>query len=156
MDPDLTFENPWDSEEGRRARENRFRRLAGGTGPIADFAADVVAGRRAPHELLTHAPAAEEINKRFGSCAKLWDRLAPAGRGRLAEQAPEIIRRMVTEHAGKDGEAQPPAESRPSDVPRAAEPPRARRRPRPTEDELDDEAEAFNGPFLLGRRPDGS
>lgn len=138
MNPDLTIENPWDSEEGRRARETRFRRLAGGTGPIADFAADVLAGRREPHELLTHGPAAEEIHKQFRAGTKLWDRLAGAERARITERAPEIIRGMVAEHAGESVEA-------------PAEQPRARRRPRPPEDEFDED-EAFNRSFLLGRR----
>jgi hypothetical protein len=38
-------DNPWDTEQGRAARAEEFRRLARGEGVLAEFAREVLAGR---------------------------------------------------------------------------------------------------------------
>ena len=45
--------NPFDTPAGRQAQLAEYRLLATGTGPIADFAAEVLAGRAQPRDLVT-------------------------------------------------------------------------------------------------------
>jgi hypothetical protein len=52
--------NPFDTSIGRQARLARFRLLAAGTGPVADFAKEVVAGRADPRDLLTTSWVVED------------------------------------------------------------------------------------------------
>lgn len=99
-------ENPWRTSEGARARDQLFRRLAGGEGPVADFAKDVVSGERRPEELLTYWPATEEINNRLTACARLWDRLPDAVRNEAIRQAPRTLRAYVRDLAAES--ADPP------------------------------------------------
>lgn len=97
-------ENPWRTAEGAKAREQLFRRLAAGEGPLADFAKDVVAGTRCPEELLTYSPAGEEITTRLTACARLWDRLPAAVRNEAIRQAPETLRAYVDDLAAEPPE----------------------------------------------------
>jgi hypothetical protein len=52
--------NPFDTATGRQARLTQFRLLAAGTGPVADFAKEVVAGRANPRDLLTTSWVVED------------------------------------------------------------------------------------------------
>lgn len=45
--------NPFDTPAGRRAQLAEYRLLATGSGPMADFAAEVLAGRAQPRDLVT-------------------------------------------------------------------------------------------------------
>jgi hypothetical protein len=45
--------NPFDTPAGQRAQLAEYRLLATGSGPMADFAAEVLAGRARPRDLVT-------------------------------------------------------------------------------------------------------
>ncbi|HKN95862.1 MAG TPA: hypothetical protein VJX10_02000 [Pseudonocardiaceae bacterium] len=92
-------DNPWRTPDGARAREHLFRRLAGGDGPIADFAKDVLAGDRRPEELFTYSPATEEITTRLAACARLWHRLPAPIRNEAIDQAPDTLQAYVRDLA---------------------------------------------------------
>lgn len=94
-------DNPWRTLAGARAREHLFRRLAGGEGPIADFAKDVLSGDRRPEELFTYSPASEEITTRLAACARLWHRLPDRTRNAAIQQAHQTLQAYVHDLAAE-------------------------------------------------------
>lgn len=87
----MTIENPWQTTEGALARQNLFRRMAVGEGPLADFAKDVLSGDRQPRDLLTYSPVTETITTRLAACARLWHALDAQTRESLIGQGQEIL-----------------------------------------------------------------
>ncbi|MQA11697.1 MAG: hypothetical protein GEU98_24745 [Pseudonocardiaceae bacterium] len=134
-----------DGEVGVAAWQNMFRLLAAtGSGATTDFATDVVAGLREPHELLTYTPAVEEDRSGLDALPNLLDRLPQADLDALRAQAPNIVRRVADELATMDVEAVEAELS--AATPSAPVPERAAS---PTDDRWsDDDDDYFSGSFL--------
>lgn len=120
----MTFIDPADSPNWPAARHNMLRLLAAsGTRAAADFAKDVLAGTRQPHELLSHRPVADELSGQGAAFRLLLDKIPPAELRELRAHAQEAVRHEVDELASLDIEAteaelraaaEPPRESRPA------------------------------------------
>ncbi|MFD8495541.1 hypothetical protein [Amycolatopsis sp. NPDC059657] len=119
----MTFIDPADNVNWPVARHNMMRLLAAsGPGAGADFAKDVLAGARQPHELLSHRPIADELAEQGTAFRRLLDKIPPAELRELHAHAEEAVRREVDELASLDIEAaeaelraasEPTRESRP-------------------------------------------
>jgi hypothetical protein len=121
--------NPWDSPAADRARLTLFRALASGSGAMADFAKDVVAGTRSPRDVLTTPWAVEEDLDDLMADVTRFSELPEADRATTEEEALALVERHLAT----------------LDPDRAdLEPPRVEPRRRPVEDPPDDE----RGPFL--------
>ncbi|RZQ60320.1 hypothetical protein EWH70_30160 [Amycolatopsis suaedae] len=81
-----------------------MRLLAATGGPSGDFAAEVVAGRRQPHELLAHGPVREELLVQAQGLSRLIDALPAEVRQRLAAEAWAGLEQQVAELATMDAE----------------------------------------------------
>ncbi|EME52394.1 hypothetical protein H074_32844 [Amycolatopsis decaplanina DSM 44594] len=116
-----------------------MRLLAATGGPAGDFAAEVLAGRRQPHELLAHGPVLDEFVEEARGWWKLLDALPAEERERLAAGAWSSLERQVGEMATLD------ADTAVADLEelatRAQAPPAPSRRPRPRDDEDEDWAD---------------
>ncbi|MEV7552881.1 hypothetical protein AB0N89_24995 [Amycolatopsis sp. NPDC089917] len=120
----MTSIDPADSPHWPAARHNMLRLLAAsGTGAGADFAKDVLAGKRQSRELLSHRPVADELSAQGAALRRLLDKIPPAELRELRAHAQEAVRREVDELANLDVEAaeaelravaEPPRESRPA------------------------------------------
>jgi hypothetical protein len=97
--------NPFDTATGRQARLTQFRLLAKGTGPVADFAKEVVAGRANSRDLLTTSWVVEDWlddvqaeADRFRDSPDAQDEWTP-------EQAEEFLERHLAGVASIDVDA---------------------------------------------------
>ena len=117
--------NPWDSPAADRARMNLFRALAEGSGALADFAKDVVAGTRSPRDVLTARWAVEEDIDDLMADVVRFSELPEAERATTEQEALALVERHL---AALD----------------PVDPPRTEPRPSPVDDPPDDE----RGPFL--------
>ncbi|MFI6304024.1 hypothetical protein ACIBCH_19295 [Amycolatopsis thailandensis] len=121
----MTHLDPADNPGWPTARHNMMRLLAAsGTGAGADFAKDVLAGTRRPHELLAHRPVTDELAEQGAALRRLLDKIPPAEVRELRALAQDAVRREVEELASLDIEAAeaelrtasgPPRESRPDE-----------------------------------------
>ncbi|MFJ8916623.1 hypothetical protein [Amycolatopsis sp. NPDC102389] len=93
---------PFDSEQGERARQTVMRLLAATGGAAGDFAGEVLAGRRRPHELLAHGPILDEFVQEARGWWKLLDALPAEERQRLGAEAWSSFERQVGELATLD------------------------------------------------------
>ncbi|MFI7121237.1 hypothetical protein [Amycolatopsis sp. NPDC049868] len=98
----MTGHDPFDSEQGERARQTVMRLLAATGGAAGDFAGEVLAGRRRPHELLAHGPLLDEFVRDARGWWKLLDALPAEERQRLAAEAWSSFERQVGELATLD------------------------------------------------------
>ncbi|WP_235213307.1 hypothetical protein [Amycolatopsis sp. MJM2582] len=98
----MTGHGPFDSEQGERARQAVMRLLAATGGAAGDFAGEVLAGRRRPHELLAHGPLLDEFVRDAQGWWKLVDALPAEQRQRLAAEAWPSLERQVGELATLD------------------------------------------------------
>lgn len=102
----MTLIDPADSPNWPAARHNMLRLLAAsGTGAGADFAKDILAGARQPHELLSHRPVTDELVEQGAAFRRLLDKIPPAELRELHAHAQEAVRREVDELASLDIEA---------------------------------------------------
>lgn len=123
----MTLIDPADNVNWPTARHNMLRLLAAsGTGAGADFAKDILAGARQPHELLSYRPVTDELAAQGAAFRQLLDKIPPADLQELHADAQDAVRREVDELASLDIEAaeaelraasEPTRESRP-DAPR--------------------------------------
>ncbi len=131
--------DPFDSEQGERARQTAMRLLAATGGAAGDFAAEVVAGRRQPHELLAHRPVLDEFVQEAKGWWQVIDALPAEERRRLAADAWSSLERQVGELAALDADA---AVAELEELAaRAQTPPEPSRRSRPRDDEDEDWSE---------------
>ncbi|MER7864062.1 hypothetical protein ABTX61_33500 [Amycolatopsis japonica] len=98
----MTGHGPFDSEQGERAQRTMMRLLAATGGAAGDFAGEVLAGRRRPHELLAHGPLLDEFVQDAQGWWKLVDALPAEERQRLAAEALPSLERQVGELATLD------------------------------------------------------
>lgn len=98
----MTGHGPFDGEQGERARQTVMRLLAATGGAAGDFAGEVLAGRRRPHELLAHGPVVDEFAEDARGWWKLIDALPAEERQRLAAEAWSSLERQVGELATMD------------------------------------------------------
>jgi len=98
----VTGHGPFDGEQGERARQTVMRLLAATGGAAGDFAGEVLAGRRRPHELLAHGPVVDEFAEDARGWWKLIDALPAEERQRLAAEAWSSLERQVGELATMD------------------------------------------------------
>jgi hypothetical protein len=125
--------NPFATAEGEQAQRNLFRALAEvDDGAMADFAKEVVAGRRTPRDLLTEGWAVESVMGETLAAIDRFHRLPETERAALVAAGPAFLDEYVAGLAAVDVEAEPAP----------APPPAPSRRAR---DEDDDEP----GPSLL-------
>lgn len=92
-------DNPWDTEQGRLAQVERFRRLAEGDGALADFAKDVVSGRAAPRDLLSSTVLDERILTKLHAAVDQWNALPESTRERLVADSDTTTRERIAELA---------------------------------------------------------
>ncbi|WP_245191831.1 hypothetical protein [Amycolatopsis azurea] len=127
------------SEEGERARRTVMRLLAATGGPAGDFAAEVLSGRRRPHELLAHGPVLDEFVQEARGWWQIIDALPAEDREQLAVGAWSSLERQVGEMATLDADAAV------ADLEELAAqvrtPPAPSRRSRPSDDEDEDWAD---------------
>ncbi|QXV62802.1 hypothetical protein CVV72_04565 [Amycolatopsis sp. TNS106] len=114
-----------------------MRLLAATGGAAGDFAGEVLAGRRRPHELLAHGPVLDEFVQEARGWWRIIDALPAEERQRLAGEAWSSLERQVGELATLDVD-DAVAELEKLSAP-APEPPA--RKPRPRDDEDDDWSE---------------
>jgi hypothetical protein len=101
----VTAHSPFDTERGAQARDTMLRLLAATGGAAGDFAEEVVAGRRQPHELLTHGPVVDEFVEEARGWWRLIDGLPAEQRHRLAADAWTSLEQQVGELADLDVDA---------------------------------------------------
>jgi hypothetical protein len=101
----VTAHSPFDTERGAQARDTMLRLLAATGGAAGDFAGEVVAGRRQPHELLTHGPVVDEFVEEAREWWRLIDALPAEQRNRLAADAWTSLEQQVGELADLDVDA---------------------------------------------------
>lgn len=101
----MTAANPFESAHGERARTAVFQLLAATGGAAGDFAEDVLAGRRQPHELLAHRPVLEEFLHEARGWRQVLDALPAEERHRLARDAATSLEHQVEELATLDVDA---------------------------------------------------
>ncbi|WP_236725093.1 hypothetical protein [Amycolatopsis orientalis] len=94
--------DPFDSEQGERARQTAMRLLAATGGAAGDFAAEVLAGRRQAYELLAHRPVLDEFVQEARGWWQIIDALPAEDRQRLAADAWSSLERQVDELATLD------------------------------------------------------
>jgi hypothetical protein len=124
--------NPFATAAGEQAQRTLFRALAAGDdGALADFAKEVVSGRRTPRDLLTQGWAVESVMGETVAEIDKFHRLPETERTALVAAGPAFLDEYVSGLAALDVEAEPT-------------PPPARPRPR-SRDEDDDE----QGPSML-------
>ncbi|MBB5802026.1 hypothetical protein F4560_001794 [Saccharothrix ecbatanensis] len=101
--------NPFTTAEGEQAQRNLFRALAAADdGAMADFAKEVVAGRRSPRDLLTQGWAVESVMDETLAAVDKFHRLPEAEREVLVEEGPAFLEEYVAGLAGMDVEPTPP------------------------------------------------
>jgi hypothetical protein len=101
--------NPFTTAEGEQAQRNLFRALAAvDDGAMADFAKEVVAGRRSPRDLLTQGWAVESVMDETLAAVDKFHRLPEAEREVLVEEGPAFLEEYVAGLAGMDVEPTPP------------------------------------------------
>ncbi|WP_033443375.1 hypothetical protein [Saccharothrix sp. NRRL B-16314] len=109
--------NPFATAEGEQAQRNLFRALAAADdGAMADFAKEVVAGRRSPRDLLARGWAVESVMDETLAAVDRFHRLPETERTMLVAEGPAFLDEYVAGLAGVDVEAElrpPPAPSRP-------------------------------------------
>ncbi|XVV05163.1 hypothetical protein ACQPW3_07115 [Actinosynnema sp. CA-248983] len=81
------MENPWGTPAGLRAQQVRLTHLAAGSGEIADFAREVVAGRASTRDLLYTSALSDRALQPVRDLVERWHRLPPADRARLEVEA---------------------------------------------------------------------
>lgn len=101
----MTTQNPFESEDGERARGTLLRLLAATGGAAGDFAEEVLAGRRQPHELLAHGPVLDEFVQEARGWWQVIDALPAEQRQRLGADAWSSLEQQVGELAGLDVDA---------------------------------------------------
>ena len=97
--------NPFESERGERVRGTMLQLLAAAGGAAGDFAEDVLAGRRQPHELLAHGPVLDEFVQEARGWWQVIDALPAEQRQRLAADAWTSLEQQVDELADLDVDA---------------------------------------------------
>lgn len=116
------MENPWGTPAGLRAQEVRAKALAAGSGEVAEFAREVVAGRASSRDLLFTSALSDRALQPVRDLVEQWHRLPPADRARLeAEAANDTADRIAALNALPADALEPP----PAERPHAAEPPPA-------------------------------
>jgi hypothetical protein len=101
--------NPFATAEGEQAQRNLFRALAAvDDGAMADFAKEVVAGRRSPRDLLAQGWAVESVMDETLAAVDKFHRLPEAERAALVEEGPAFLEEYVAGLAGLDAELTPP------------------------------------------------
>ncbi|KFU78778.1 hypothetical protein SAMN04489729_0148 [Amycolatopsis lurida] len=133
----MTGHELFGSEQGERARQTAMRLLAATGGAAGDFAGEVLAGRRRPHELLAHGPVLDEFVQEARGWWRIIDALPAEERQRLAGEAWSSLERQVGELATLDAD-EAVAELEKLSAPAQDPPPRTRR---PRDDEDDDWSE---------------
>lgn len=91
--------NPWDTEQGRIARAEMFRRLAQGDGELADFAKDVVAGRASPRDLITSNVLSDGFMDTLRTAVEKWHELPDGDREERVAGADTAMRERITQLA---------------------------------------------------------
>jgi hypothetical protein len=91
--------NPWDTEQGRIARAETFRRLAQGDGELADFAKDVVAGRASPRDLVTSNVLSDGFMDTLRVAVEKWHELPDDDREHRVAGADTAMRERITQLA---------------------------------------------------------
>ncbi|GAA0252903.1 hypothetical protein GCM10010492_61860 [Saccharothrix mutabilis subsp. mutabilis] len=112
------MENPWSTPAGRRAQELRTTALAAGSGEVAEFAREVVAGRASSRDLLFTSALSDRALQPVRDLVERWHRLPPADRARLeAEAANDTAARIAALNAlPADALEPPPADALPADA----------------------------------------
>ncbi|MBE1574215.1 hypothetical protein ACFORH_34390 [Amycolatopsis roodepoortensis] len=128
----MTGHEIFGSEQGERARQTVMRLLAATGGAAGDFAGEVLAGRRRPHELLAHGPVLDEFVQEARDWWRIIDALPAEERQRLAGEAWSSLERQVGELATLD------ADDAVAKLEKLSAP---ARKPRPRDDEDDDWSE---------------
>ncbi|NUT91505.1 MAG: hypothetical protein HOY78_05685 [Saccharothrix sp.] len=155
------MENPWATPAGLRAQQARTVRLAAGSGEVADFAREVLAGRASSRDLLYTSALSDRALQPVRDLVDRWHRLPPADRARVEAEATTALEDRIaalntlpTEPAADapvvDG---PPEPSAPSESPVAPASPASTgqgwsRRSRPARRPSDDPDEDEGRPFL--------
>lgn len=88
-------DNPWNTEQGRIARAETFRRLAQGDGELADFAKDVVAGRASPRELITSTVLSDGFLEPLRAAVDTWHALPDTDREQRVADADAAMRERI-------------------------------------------------------------
>ncbi|WP_309115028.1 hypothetical protein [Saccharothrix sp.] len=109
------MENPWATPAGLRAQQVRLTHLAAGSGEIADFAREVVAGRASTRDLLYASALSDRALQPVRDLVEQWHRLSAADRARLeAEAANDVEDRIAALNTLPD-QAPPAADAPPAD-----------------------------------------
>jgi hypothetical protein len=138
--------NPFESEQGERVRETMMRLLAATGGAAGDFAGEVLAGRRQPHELLVHGPVLDELVQEARGWWQLIDALPAEQRQRLSADAWTGLEQQIGELATLDVDAAvAELHELAGRAPEAAPPPN--RSSRDSNDDGDDDA-WYDRPYL--------
>lgn len=125
----MTVENPWATPAGLRAQQARTVRLAAGSGEVADFAREVVAGRASSRDLLYTSALSDRALQPVRDLVDRWHRLPPADRARVEAEAATAVQDRIaalntlpTEPASDDptavdGPPEPPASTESTEPP---------------------------------------
>ncbi|MEJ2859159.1 MULTISPECIES: hypothetical protein, partial [unclassified Saccharothrix] len=119
------MENPWATPAGLRAQQARTVQLAAGSGEVADFAREVVAGRASSRDLLYRSALSDQALQPVRDLVERWHRLPPADRARLEAEAATAVEDRIAALNTLPTEplaAEPPAAEPRAAEPRAAEP----------------------------------
>ncbi|MFI9812488.1 hypothetical protein [Saccharothrix variisporea] len=85
------MENPWATPAGVRAQQARTAQLAAGSGEVADFAREVVAGRASSRDLLCTSALSDRALQPVRDLVERWHRLSPAERARVEAEAATAV-----------------------------------------------------------------
>jgi hypothetical protein len=113
--------NPWETPAGERARRTMFRLLAAqDNGAASDFAKDVLAGHRAPRDVLKEGWVLEESMNDIEAQLDRFSRLPESERTMSLDEAMASINEQIAEINALDVDALE-AQLRPEPAPPAVE-----------------------------------
>ncbi|MBB5851138.1 hypothetical protein ACFQ05_37580 [Amycolatopsis umgeniensis] len=99
------MDDPFEAERGEQVRRTMMRLLAATGGAAGDFAGEVLAGRRQPHELLAHGPVLDEFVQDARELWRVIDAVPAEQRQRLTADAWAGLEQQVGELAEMDVDA---------------------------------------------------
>lgn len=104
---------PWQTEAGQAAMATRLRLLARGDGEVAEFAAEVVAGRARARDLLYSSILSDQALQGVRDSVDAWQRLPAAERDDLLAAAAADTARRIAELNGYEEPAAKPDDEDP-------------------------------------------